>query len=506
MSNPANEMDEIVAEFLVESVESLDRLDRDLLALERDPRSPEVLAGIFRTMHTIKGTCGFLGFTRLERVAHAAESLLAALRDGTLTLTPTVAGSLLATGDALRAMLAEIEASGADGDDDHDELVDELERLRAPGGDAAERGGPRAARAGPRAGAHGLDGARRRRAPGRADDHGRAAGAGPEPAAGAGGRGLGAGPARRGAADEPDHRRAPAQRDGDPDAADLDRVGEVPARRARPGADAGQAGADRDRRRRDRAGPLDRRGREGSADPPGAERRRPRHRAARGAARGRQARGGRADGARLARGRAGRHRGDRRRRRDPRRRAAGARGGDAVRHAAGSPSHERARRARADLPAGVHDLGAGHERLRPRDRHGRRPREHRARRRQRGDLDRARPRHDLQDPDPADARDRLGVPGERRRRALRDPPGEPAGAGARRARRDRAAARRAGDPAPRRAAGAGGPGTRAGRGRGLGARRRPGGRAPGGGPALRPGGRERRRSVRGRREAARRRS
>ena len=138
MSNPANEMDEIVAEFLVESVESLDRLDRDLLALERDPRSPEVLAGIFRTMHTIKGTCGFLGFTKLERVAHAAESLLAALRDGTLTLTPTVAGSLLATGDALRAMLAEIEASGADGDDDHDELVDELERLRAPGSDAGE--------------------------------------------------------------------------------------------------------------------------------------------------------------------------------------------------------------------------------------------------------------------------------------------------------------------------------------------------------------------------------
>ena len=129
----SNEMDEIVAEFLVESAESLDRLDRDLLTLERDPHSPEVLAGIFRTMHTIKGTCGFLGFTKLERVAHAAESLLAALRDGSLTLTPTVAGSLLATGDALRAMLTEIEASGADGDDDHDELVDELERLRAPG-------------------------------------------------------------------------------------------------------------------------------------------------------------------------------------------------------------------------------------------------------------------------------------------------------------------------------------------------------------------------------------
>jgi two-component system, chemotaxis family, sensor kinase CheA len=103
-----NEMDEIVAEFLVESLESLDRLDRDLLALERDPGSREVLASIFRTMHTIKGTCGFLGFGRLERVAHAAENLLAGMRDGSRSMTPEIAGTLLRTGDSLRSMLDRI--------------------------------------------------------------------------------------------------------------------------------------------------------------------------------------------------------------------------------------------------------------------------------------------------------------------------------------------------------------------------------------------------------------
>ena len=129
------EMDEIVAEFLVESYESLDRLDRDLLALERDPHSREVLASIFRTMHTIKGTCGFLGFAKLEMIAHAAESLLAGLRDGSLSITPQTAGVLLATGDVMRLILRQIEATGTDGEDDHDGLVEDLGRLRgAPPG------------------------------------------------------------------------------------------------------------------------------------------------------------------------------------------------------------------------------------------------------------------------------------------------------------------------------------------------------------------------------------
>ncbi len=130
----SSDMDEIVQEFLVESYEALDRLDGDLLALERDPNSKDVLASIFRVMHTIKGTCGFLGFSKLERVAHAGESLLGGLRDGTLEVSPPVASALLNTGDALRRMLAHIERAGNDGDEDFLHLVATLERLRASGG------------------------------------------------------------------------------------------------------------------------------------------------------------------------------------------------------------------------------------------------------------------------------------------------------------------------------------------------------------------------------------
>ena len=83
-----SDLDEVVSEFLVESHENLDQLDRDLLALEEDPFSPGTLASVFRTFHTIKGTCGFLGYGNLERVTHASENLLSLLRDGTLSLSP----------------------------------------------------------------------------------------------------------------------------------------------------------------------------------------------------------------------------------------------------------------------------------------------------------------------------------------------------------------------------------------------------------------------------------
>ena len=130
----SSDMDEIVQEFLVESYEALDRLDGDLLALERDPNSPDVLASIFRVMHTIKGTCGFLGFQKLERVAHAGESLLGGLRDGTLAVNPAITSALLSTGDVLRNLLGKVERSGNDGDQDFLHLVDTLERLRSSGG------------------------------------------------------------------------------------------------------------------------------------------------------------------------------------------------------------------------------------------------------------------------------------------------------------------------------------------------------------------------------------
>jgi two-component system chemotaxis sensor kinase CheA len=124
-----NELDEIVNEFVIESHEGLDVLDRELLALERDPHSPEALGAIFRTIHSIKGACGFLGFTTLESVAHVGESLLSRLRDGVIAFTPEMASALLSLSDAIRDMLATIEATGGDGNRDHRELVDTLTDL-----------------------------------------------------------------------------------------------------------------------------------------------------------------------------------------------------------------------------------------------------------------------------------------------------------------------------------------------------------------------------------------
>jgi two-component system, chemotaxis family, sensor kinase CheA len=108
-------LDDIVEEFLVESHENLDQLDQDLVALEQDPRSRDRLSSIFRTIHTIKGTSGFLAFNRLEEIAHVGENLLSRLRDGALELTPTRTDALLQMVDTIRALLAAIEATGGEG-------------------------------------------------------------------------------------------------------------------------------------------------------------------------------------------------------------------------------------------------------------------------------------------------------------------------------------------------------------------------------------------------------
>src|ERR671939_1001569 len=126
-------IDEIVAEFLVESHENLDQLDRDLLALEQDPGSRELLAGVFRTIHTIKGTSGFLAFHRLEELTHVGENLLSRLRDGRIALTDARSTALLQMVDAIRGLLADIESSGGEGDADHTELIATLSALLEDG-------------------------------------------------------------------------------------------------------------------------------------------------------------------------------------------------------------------------------------------------------------------------------------------------------------------------------------------------------------------------------------
>ena len=124
-----DEQDEIIGEFLVESQENLDRLDQDLVALESEPGSRERLASIFRTIHTLKGTAGFLAFGTLERLAHTGENLLSRLRDGELHYTPARATVLLEMVDAIRRMLANIEASGGEGAVDCEALIARLARL-----------------------------------------------------------------------------------------------------------------------------------------------------------------------------------------------------------------------------------------------------------------------------------------------------------------------------------------------------------------------------------------
>ncbi|MFO0556239.1 MAG: chemotaxis protein CheA [Polyangiaceae bacterium] len=124
--------DEAVRDFLVESHENLDQLDREFLALEADP-SQKRIATIFRTVHTIKGTAGFLGFSRLEKLAHTGETLLARARDGALSLTPEATSLLLAMVDKVRASLRSIENTGKESSDEAAELIADLKRV-ADGG------------------------------------------------------------------------------------------------------------------------------------------------------------------------------------------------------------------------------------------------------------------------------------------------------------------------------------------------------------------------------------
>ena len=119
-------MDDLLADFLTETNENLAELDVALLALERTPHDAATLGLIFRMVHTIKGTCGFLGLPRLERVAHAAENILGQLRDGTLSASPDMVSQILAALDRIKAILADLSRSGAEPAGDDGALIDAL--------------------------------------------------------------------------------------------------------------------------------------------------------------------------------------------------------------------------------------------------------------------------------------------------------------------------------------------------------------------------------------------
>jgi two-component system, chemotaxis family, sensor kinase CheA len=134
-------MDEIIRDFLAEASESMDALDRSLVRLEDRPDDPELLSEIFRVMHTIKGTCGFLGLQRLALVAHAAEDVLGQFRDGVLTPSQANVSVILEAIDAIKALLSALEHDGKEPAGDDRALVT---RLRQIAEDAPSTASPQA--------------------------------------------------------------------------------------------------------------------------------------------------------------------------------------------------------------------------------------------------------------------------------------------------------------------------------------------------------------------------
>jgi len=134
---------EFIGEFLVESTENLDQLDRDLLALESEPGDPQRLASIFRTVHTIKGNSGLFGFSKLGALAHNGEHLLGRLRDGKLSLDDRITGTLYSMVDAVRSILRSIESTGTEGEQNYRDLARQLAAVAAEEAAAVEE--PKAA-------------------------------------------------------------------------------------------------------------------------------------------------------------------------------------------------------------------------------------------------------------------------------------------------------------------------------------------------------------------------
>ncbi|MBD2199890.1 MULTISPECIES: chemotaxis protein CheA [Calothrix] len=126
------EIDDDIEAFLVDSYENLDRIERDIIQLEKDGGNGEELVRIYRSLHTIKGNCGFLPFPKLEALAHSAESLLSSLRDRNLAITPQIISTLLQTIDSIREMLSVIAATRQESDRDYTALTQTLTALQQP--------------------------------------------------------------------------------------------------------------------------------------------------------------------------------------------------------------------------------------------------------------------------------------------------------------------------------------------------------------------------------------
>jgi two-component system chemotaxis sensor kinase CheA len=123
-------MDDLLREFLTETNESIDVVDVELVRFEHDPNNAKILDNVFRLVHTIKGTCGFLGLPRLEALTHAAEALMGGFRDGA-PVTREAVTLILATIDRVKTLLDEIERNEAEQPGDDRDLIAELDRMTA---------------------------------------------------------------------------------------------------------------------------------------------------------------------------------------------------------------------------------------------------------------------------------------------------------------------------------------------------------------------------------------
>src|SRR3978361_201983 len=121
-------MDDLLREFLTETNESLDTVDNQLVRFEQDPNNSKILDNVFRLVHTIKGTCGFLGLPRLEALAHAGETLMGKFRDG-MPVTAEAVSLILGTIDRLKEILGQLEATEAEPEGSDQDLIDQLHGL-----------------------------------------------------------------------------------------------------------------------------------------------------------------------------------------------------------------------------------------------------------------------------------------------------------------------------------------------------------------------------------------
>lgn len=121
-------MQDLISEFIEETIEGVTKIDSDLLHLEQEPNNQELLGNVFRLMHTIKGTCGFIGLPRLERIAHAVENMLDAFRGGKLEITAERMTLLFICVDRVRFLATEIAKLGKDPEGDDNDLVSSIEK------------------------------------------------------------------------------------------------------------------------------------------------------------------------------------------------------------------------------------------------------------------------------------------------------------------------------------------------------------------------------------------